>query len=673
VKRGIGVLWVVLVAASLVACRPVATQPQAPTATPSPPASPTPPYSYTPTLTPLSFPTPTPTPSPTPPPTPTSVWPPPLTPPYTPTGDLATGRIRGRLFFPSEFIPPLAVYAVATDGSRFYRVDTQMVPPGEPSYEIPIVKPGTYHVYGYPALLPSPGKEGAGGGVERESPFGGAYSYLAACEAGHFPPPPEGCWENPQHDPAPVEVWAGQAVEEINVYDWYGPSLPPPPDDTSAWPTYTDEQLAYRIRYPPHWEVRSDRQGETTFGPTYPPSPPPYQGRGSPGEGFASVRVTNGDPEELADELIGSLPPGEVVSREWLPFAGHQGLHLVLDLPEGQFAWWFVLRYELVYVVHAVTDSGLGSFDQMVETFAFLDSPQPVPTDTSAPEPTLPPSPMPTSDAPPGDEPTPAPDCAANPAPPHSTIAGRRLVAFYGVPIGRGLGILGAHDVQTTLALLREQAEAYSQLDPCVEVIPIFHTVVTIADAHPGEDGDYNHRLSPETLRSWLDTAAAEGVWVVLDIQAARSPLATELSVVEFYLYEPNVHLAIDPEFIVGEGEIPGTNLGRIDGETINAVQAWLNSIAENTGERKILVIHQFDDRMVVNKDAIQDYPLVDLVWDADGYGGPGAKTGDYNQYRGEPGFEYGGFKLFYDLDTPLMTPGQVMALDPPPAVIIYQ
>jgi len=252
-------------------------------------------------------------------------------------------------------------------------------------------------------------------------------------------------------------------------------------------------------------------------------------------------------------------------------------------------------------------------------------------------------------------------------------LAGRRLVAFYGVPIGRGLGILGAHDVQTTLTLLREQAEAYHQLDPCVEVVPVFHTVVTIADAYPGEDGDYNHRLTPETLRWWLDTAAAEGVWVVLDIQAGRSPLTTELSIVEPYLHEPNVHLAVDPEFIVGEGEVPGTNLGRIDGETINAIQVWLNSIAESTGERKILIIHQFDDRMVVNKEAIQDYPLVDLVWDADGYGGPRAKVEDYNQYRGEPGFEYGGFKLFYDLDTPLMTPPQVMALEPPPAVVIYQ
>jgi hypothetical protein len=303
-------------------------------------------------------------------------------------------------------------------------------------------------------------------------------------------------------------------------------------------------------------------------------------------------------------------------------------------------------------------------------------TPTPVPTDTPTPEPAALPSPLPSPEGGPGGgggEPTPAPDCSAGPAPPPSTIAGRRLVAFYGVPIGRGLGILGAHEVGTTLALLREQAEAYRQVDPCVEIVPVFHTVVTISDAHPGEDGNYNHHLTAETLRWWLDTAAAEGVWVVLDIQPGRSPLEAELGFVEPYLYEPNVHLAVDPEFIVGEDGVPGTNLGRIDGEAINAVQVWLNGIAEGAGQHKILVIHQFDDRMIVNKEAIQDYPLVDLVWDADGYGGPGAKRGDYNQYRAEPGFEYGGFKLFYDLDTPLMTPGQVLAMDPPPAYIVYQ
>ena len=226
--------WVILLtAALLVGCQPRTVPPQIPTTMPAPSVSPTllPSHTSVPTSTPtLPLPQiPTPTPALSPSPTPvasttelslSAVWPPSLTLPYTPTGDDGTGRIRGRLFFPSQYVPSLAVYAIATDGSRFYRVDTEIVPPGEPSYEIPAVEPGTYYVYGYPS--------------DAFFPLGGVYSYLAACDAGHFAPPAEGCWEDPQHAPAPVEVRAGQAVEEVDVFDWYGPPLPPPPDDTGG-------------------------------------------------------------------------------------------------------------------------------------------------------------------------------------------------------------------------------------------------------------------------------------------------------------------------------------------------------------------------------------------------------------------------------------------------------
>ena len=271
-----------------------------------------------------------------------------------------------------------------------------------------------------------------------------------------------------------------------------------------------------------------------------------------------------------------------------------------------------------------------------------------------------------------GGEPTPVTDCSAGPAPPPSAIGGRRIIAYYGTT-GPGLGILGRHDIPTTLQLLEEQLQPYRELDPCTELVPAFHIVTTVADASPGEDGDYNHRIPHESIRAWIDSITAVGGIAILDVQAGRGDVVTELSLIEPLLRLPFVHLAIDPEFIVGDDEIPGTHLGRISGEAINEAQAWLNGVAEQVGEPKILVVHQFNDRMMENKDAIQDYPLVYLVWDADGFGGPGAKIGDYNQYRYEPGFEYGGIKIFYNYDTPVLTPEQVMALEPPPAYILYQ
>jgi len=252
-------------------------------------------------------------------------------------------------------------------------------------------------------------------------------------------------------------------------------------------------------------------------------------------------------------------------------------------------------------------------------------------------------------------------------------LAGRRLVAFYGTPLGRGLGILGRYDITTTLSLLQEQAQAYRDLDPSVETIPAFHMVVVIADDYPGEDGDYNHRVDHDIIRRWIDGARAAGAWVILDLQVGRADLEAELDRIEPFLWEPDVHLAVDPEFLVDETRVPGHQLGQIDGPTVNRIQARLDAIARATGQRKILIIHQFDDRMIVQKGCIVDYPCVDLVWDADGFGGPRAKVGDYVQYSQEAGFEYGGFKLFYEYDVPLMTPEEVLGLQPPPSVVIYQ
>ncbi|MCU0521263.1 MAG: hypothetical protein MUF84_11295 [Anaerolineae bacterium] len=247
-------------------------------------------------------------------------------------------------------------------------------------------------------------------------------------------------------------------------------------------------------------------------------------------------------------------------------------------------------------------------------------------------------------------------------------------VGLYGTPAGRGLGILGRATATETVTMAVQQAEAYRALIPTMSVVPFFHMVVTIADPFPGPSGTYVHRVSAERIQLWIDVARANGMVSVLDIQPGYSSLESELAFVDPFLRQPGVHLALDPEFMMLDGvSVPGQRIGTMTGAHVNQAQAWLDAIAAEIGERKVLIIHQFDDRMFSGKADIIDYPAVALVWDADGFGGPGAKVADYRQYAAEAGFEYGGFKLFYEYDVPVMTPAQVLELVPLPAFVVYQ
>jgi hypothetical protein len=250
----------------------------------------------------------------------------------------------------------------------------------------------------------------------------------------------------------------------------------------------------------------------------------------------------------------------------------------------------------------------------------------------------------------------------------------RIWVGLYGTCAGRGLGILGRFSLPETISLTEQQARAYQALLPDRQVVPFFHMVTTIADPHPGPDGDYVHRVAAETIGVWVDAAQAHGIFSVLDIQPGHSPIAEEIAYLGPFLAQPGVHLALDPEFSMIDGvSVPGQKIGHMTGPMINSAQAQLDQYAVLAGERKVLVIHQFDNRMISDKGAIIDYPNIDLVWDSDGFGGPGAKIGDYNQYAAEPGFEYGGFKLFYNYDVPVMQPAAVLELAPLPAFVVYQ
>ena len=240
--------------------------------------------------------------------------------------------------------------------------------------------------------------------------------------------------------------------------------------------------------------------------------------------------------------------------------------------------------------------------------------------------------------------------------------------------MGWGLGILGESGREYMTRDLKQLALQYQALSPDRYVLPTYHMVTTVADGYPGPDEDYNHHVALEVLDDWIQASYTYGAGAILDIQPAHADLQAEFDRIKHLLYHPHVHLALDPEFFMEEEQIPGVHLGKIHAEQINSIQAQMNQIALDIGLNRVLIIHQFEDRMLPDKEGIANYPHVELVIDADGVGGKWNKVADYNQYRDEPGFEYGGIKVFYKEDAePLLVIEEIMALEPTPALIIYQ
>lgn len=257
-----------------------------------------------------------------------------------------------------------------------------------------------------------------------------------------------------------------------------------------------------------------------------------------------------------------------------------------------------------------------------------------------------------------------------DPNQPQSYLTQFRLVAFYGSPTGPGLGILGELPREQMHAQLLATIGQYEPLSDRL-ILPTYHLVTTVANPYPP---GYHHHVGLELIEQWVAEAEVGETAVILDIQPGYADLLVEFGRIEHLLYEPHVHLAIDPEFTMQSGEIPGVNVGQLYAAQINQIQTRLNEVGAAIGLNRVLILHQFLPSMLPDKAAIEDYPFVEIVIDGDGVGPAGVKIYNYTTYASEPAFEFGGFKLFpTDGDYPLMSPTDVMNLMPQPVLIIYQ
>lgn len=249
-----------------------------------------------------------------------------------------------------------------------------------------------------------------------------------------------------------------------------------------------------------------------------------------------------------------------------------------------------------------------------------------------------------------------------------------RLVAYYGNPREAAMGVLGETDPETMMANLLEQTAVYSAADPGRPAVPTIELIASTAQRDPGADGTFISRLPEEEIEEYATLAEENGALLLLDVQLGRSTVADEIEALRPFLERPYVHLAIDTEYYVRAGEIPGVDLGGVDGAEIADAIETLDRMVEEEGiPDKVLLVHQFESGIVTNKQIIEPTENVEVVLNADGFGPVEDKTEKYDILVGEEPIQYGGFKLFYTQDPVLLSPEQVLQLEPAPVVINYQ
>ena len=254
-----------------------------------------------------------------------------------------------------------------------------------------------------------------------------------------------------------------------------------------------------------------------------------------------------------------------------------------------------------------------------------------------------------------------------------SILLNNDILAFYGHPRSRNMGILGRYpkpELKERLSALADEYKAAGGRNVVMAFYLIFGT------AWPGGEIGV---ISESVLKEWVDFTLENDMLIFIDHQIGRFAPEEGLRRMLPWLRYPHVHLAMDPEWRTAR---PMEEIGHLTAAEINHLQRVMEDymIENNIPGERLLVIHQFNSVMIRNRPDIRaDFPRVRLVHHISGIGPPRLKRETYAFGAQATNIPVKGFKLWFDFgisghtDTPLMTPRQVMELEPRPYVIMYQ
>ena len=277
----------------------------------------------------------------------------------------------------------------------------------------------------------------------------------------------------------------------------------------------------------------------------------------------------------------------------------------------------------------------------------------------------------------PAHQPSPAPPAVGPPKPPELPFGGRslfperRVVAFYGSSGGAALGVLGETPPEQAGPRLLAAARPFKAGGK--PVVPAFELIATVANDHPGPGGLYRTRIDQADVSRYLRAVRKLKGLLIIDVQPGGADFLDEVRHYERFLREPDVGIALDPEWSMGPGEVPGRTIGHTDAATVNRVSAYVARIvARDKLPEKLFIVHQFTRNMVRGKERLAKRPGLAMTFHVDGFGSQADKRDKYRIFTADTRWHHG-FKLFYDEDEDLMTPAEALGLRPRPDLVTYQ
>ncbi len=270
----------------------------------------------------------------------------------------------------------------------------------------------------------------------------------------------------------------------------------------------------------------------------------------------------------------------------------------------------------------------------------------------------------------------PQPDAA-----PGALLPGKRIIAYYGNPHSKKMGVIGEYPETEMLAMFDRTVAEWNTADPSTPVMPAIHLVTVVAQGAPGADGMWRRREDASMIEKTYAWAKSRKGILFLDIQASHSTLQQELPALLPYLERPDVHLGVDPEFYMHydkEGARPSSKIGTMMASDINYVIRTLDKlVTDKKLPPKVLVVHRFTRKMVPDAESIRPTRNVQVVMHMDGWGPPWLKFDSFRDYIVKHPVQFTGFKLFYHNDTKkgdaLLLPAELLRLRPSLSYIQYQ